>query len=56
MIDGQNIFNQPAKNNFRTYDNIQKISTGQGDDYMASCLLGYNHFNRYYKNDSNRFK
>ena len=27
MIDGQNFFNQPVKNNFRTYDNIQKIAT-----------------------------
>ena len=52
MIDGQNFFNQPAKNNFRTYDNIWKISTSQGDHYMAS----YNYFNRYYTNDSNRFK
>ena len=25
MIDGQNFFNQPVKNNLRTYDNIQKI-------------------------------
>ena len=49
MIDGQNFFNQPAKNNFRTYDNIWKISTGQRDYYVTSCLLGYNYFNRYYK-------
>ena len=27
------------ENNFRTYDNIQKTSTGQRDDYMTSCLL-----------------
>ena len=28
MIDGQNFFNQPVKNNLRTYDNIQKTATG----------------------------
>ena len=33
----------------RTYDKIQKIATGQGDDYTTGCLLDYNHFNNYYK-------
>ena len=32
-----------------TYDKIQKIATGQGDDYATGCLLDYNHFNNYYK-------
>ena len=31
MIDGQKFFDQPVKNNWRTYDNIQKITTGKGD-------------------------
>ena len=33
----------------RTYENIQKIATGQGNDYTTSCLLDYNYFNNYYK-------
>ena len=37
LIDGQNFFNQPVKNNLITYDNIQNITTGQGDDYTACC-------------------
>ena len=48
MIDGQNFFNQLVKNNLRTYDNIRKIATGQGDDYTTGCLLDYNYFNEYY--------
>ena len=24
---------KPVKNNLRTYENFQKITTGQGDDY-----------------------
>ena len=32
MIDGQNVFHQPLENYLRTYDNIRKIATGQGDD------------------------
>ena len=39
MIDGQNIFDQPITNNLITYDNIQKIATGQGDDYTTGRLL-----------------
>ena len=33
MIDGQNLFDQPAKNYVITPNNIQKIATVQGDDY-----------------------
>ena len=36
MIDEQIFFDQTVKNNLRTYDNIQKIATGQGDDYTTS--------------------
>ena len=49
MIDGKNFFDQPIKNNLRTYDNIRKIATGQPDDYTSSCLLEYNYFNNWYK-------
>ena len=49
MIDGQKFFDQPIKNNLTTYDNIQKIATGQGDDYTTSYLLDYNHFKNHYK-------
>ena len=49
MINGQNVFDQPVKNNLRTYDNIRKIAIGQGDDYITGVLLDYNYFNDYYK-------
>ena len=39
VIDGRNIFDQLVRNNLITYDNIQKIATGQGDDYTTACLL-----------------
>ena len=28
------LFNQPVKNDIRTYDNFQKIATSQGDPYF----------------------
>ena len=49
MIDGQNFFDQPIRNNLIIYDNIRKISTGQGDDYTAGCLLDCNYFKNYCK-------
>ena len=44
MIDRRNFFDQPVKNNLRTYDNIRKIATNQGDDYTTGCLLDYPYF------------
>ena len=49
MIDGRNLFDQPINNMFKTYGNIRKIATGQGDDYTAGCLLDYTYFKKYYK-------
>ena len=47
MIDVQNFFDQPVRNDLITYDNIQKIAAGQGDDYTTGCLLDYNYFKKY---------
>ena len=49
MIDGKNFFDRPVKNGIRTYNNIRKISTGQGDYYTTGCLLHYNYFKEHYK-------
>ena len=49
MINGENFFDQPMKNNKVTYDNIRKIATGQGDDYTTGCLLDYSYFADTYK-------
>ena len=49
IINGENFFDQPIKNNKVTYENIRKITIGQGDDYTTSCLLDYQYFKDYYK-------
>ena len=49
MIEGQIFFDQPVKNNIRTYNNILKTTTGQADDYSTSCLLFYPNLNEHYK-------
>ena len=47
MIDGQNVFEQPVKNDMRTSDNILKTATGQGDHYTTGCLLEYPYFKKH---------
>ena len=49
MIGRRNFFDQPIKNDLKTYDNIEKIATGQGDDYKNGCLLDYLYSKNYYK-------
>ena len=49
MIDGKNFLDQPVKNDKVTYENIIKITIGQGDDYTTGCLLDYTYFKKYYK-------
>ena len=49
MIDGKNFFDQPINNMIKTYENIRKITIGQGDDYTTGCLLDYTYFKKYYK-------
>ena len=39
VIDGRNFFDKPIRNDLKTYNNIRKIATGQGDDYTTGCLI-----------------
>ena len=49
MVDGKTLLISRVKNNIRTFDNIRKISTGQGDDYTTGYLLDYNYLKKYCK-------
>ena len=49
IINGENIFDQPVKDNKVTYESVIKIATCQGDDYTTSCLLDYPYFKDRYK-------
>ena len=49
MIDGKNFFDQPINSMTKTYENIRKITTGQGDDNTIGCLLDYSYFKDHYK-------
>ena len=43
-IAGKNFYDQPINDLIKQYDEVRKISTGQGDDYTTGCLLDYVYF------------
>ena len=48
-IDGRNFYDQPINDSIKQYDEIRKISTGQGDDYTTGCLLDFAYFEKNYR-------
>ena len=48
-IDGRNFYDQPVNDSIKQYDEVRKISTGKGDDYVAGCLSDFPYFERNYK-------
>ena len=48
-VDGKNYFDQPINHDTKTFQNIRKIASGQGDDYATDCLLDYPYFKENYK-------
>ena len=45
MTDGKNFFDHPINSDLKTYENITKIATSQGDEYTTGCLLDYFYLN-----------
>ena len=44
LIDGRNFYDQPINDLIKQYDEVRKVSTGQGDDYTTGRLLNYAYF------------
>ena len=45
-IDGRNFYDQPINDLIKQYDEVRKVSTGQGEDYTTSCLLDFAYFQK----------
>ena len=43
-IDEKNFYDQPINDLIKQYDEIRKVSTGQGDDYTTGSLLDFAYF------------
>ena len=48
-IDGRNFYDQAINDSIKQYDEIRKITTGQGHDYTTGCLLNFAYFKRNYR-------
>ena len=48
-IDGRNFYDQPINDSIKQYNEVRKISAGQGDDYTTGCLLDYSYFENSYR-------
>ena len=49
MVDGKKFYDQPINNLIKQYDEVRKVSTGQGDDYTTGCFLDYAYFKDNYR-------
>ena len=43
---GQKLLDQPTNNDIKTYENIRKITAGQGYDFTTGCLLVSSYFKK----------
>ena len=48
-IDGRNFYHPPINDSIKQYEEVRKISTGQGDHYTTVCLLDYSYFENNYR-------
>ena len=48
-IDGRNFYDQAINDSIKQYNEVRKISTGQGDDYTTGCLLDFAYFENNYR-------
>ena len=53
-FDGRNCYDQSINNKktndlIKQYDELRKVSTGQGDDYTSGCLLDFDYFKTNYR-------
>ena len=37
----KNFYDQPSDSDMKRYEDIRKLTIGQGDDYTTRCLLDY---------------
>ena len=48
-IDERNFYDQTINDLVKQYNEVRKISTGQGDDYTTGCLLDFAYFKNSYR-------
>ena len=49
IINGKNFYDQPIDSDVKLYEDIIKLTTGQGEDYTTGCLLDYDYIKNHYR-------
>ena len=49
IINGKNFYDQSIDSNIKRYEEIRKLTTGQGEDYTTGCLLDYEYVKKHYR-------
>ena len=44
MLSSLNLFDQPVKNDIRTYQKTGNTTNGNGDDFKFVCFIDYTYF------------
>ena len=48
IINGKNFHDQANDSDVKQFEEIRKLTTGQGEDYTTGCLLDYEYINNHY--------
>ena len=49
IINGKNFYDQAIDSDLKQYEEIRKLTTGQGEDYTTGCLLDYDYTKNHYR-------
>ena len=49
IINEENFYDQPIDSDIKRYEEIRKLTTGQGEYYTTGCLLNYKYIKNHYR-------
>ena len=49
IINGKNFYDQPTDSDIKWFEEIRKLTRGQGEDYTTRCLLDYEYIKYQYR-------
>ena len=49
IINGKNVYDQPIDSDIKQFEEIQKLTSRQGEDSTTACLLHYDYIKNQYR-------
>ena len=46
VINGKNFYDNATDSDIKLYEEIRRLTTGQGEDYTTGCLLDYDYIKK----------